>query len=121
MGAPYTDAYATGYGPRSATKSWSRMLLGVPRSRTLVKYCLESRYQCSRLRVPRTSRTRGIRPSGIFRMESQSARVSSLSMRGVDPFLPREDHQRRPSVSVVALNVMSTGSRNLFSATVGAD
>src|SRR5262245_7350434 len=93
MGAPYTDAYATGYGPRSATKSWSRMLLGVPRSKTLVKCCLESRYQCSRLRVPRTSRTRGVRPSGIFRIESQSARVSSLSIRGVpDPFLPRQDY-----------------------------
>src|SRR5207245_5843019 len=57
------------------------MLLGVPSSRTFVKCSWVRRYQCLRLRVPLTSRASGILRCGMFRMESQSARVSSLSMR----------------------------------------
>src|SRR5262249_16874391 len=56
------------------------MPLEVPSSRTFVKYVWAARYQCVRLRVPRTSRTRGTRCAARLRTASQPARVSSLSI-----------------------------------------
>src|SRR5262249_7629462 len=95
IGAPYTEAYATGYGPRSATKRSSRIPLGVPSSRTLVKCSWAARYQRVRLRVPRSSKTSGTRRSGRFRIDSQSARVSSLSMPSCPPPAPAGGLARR--------------------------